>query len=113
MSTVSQRRTGPRWPLWLKLGATFGGPVIVLLSSAGLWGFQQQVDRESEARNKRLMTIASHMAAQLDGAQIARFRHARDMTQPAYIQMAKQLRLAQEANSLHWVGIFGRDGDRF
>ncbi|MDP6945573.1 MAG: adenylate/guanylate cyclase domain-containing protein, partial [Myxococcota bacterium] len=35
-----------------------------------------------------------------------------DMTRPEYVEMAAQLRLAQEANGLHWVGIFGRDGDR-
>jgi class 3 adenylate cyclase len=112
MSDVSHRPTGPRWPLWIKLGATFGGLVIVLLSVGGLWGFQQQLDRETESRDKRLVTIANRLAEQLDGERLATFRHATDMRKPTYAHMASQLRLAQEANGLHWIGIFGRDDDR-
>lgn len=111
-STPRSTRRDVRLPLWLKLGALFGGLMAAVVGLTGWSEYSSQLRTRTAEREQRLVHLAEALAGQVDGDAMGTFRASADMQRPEYKQLHHDLNWIMEANQIHWIGVYGRDGDR-
>ena len=90
--TVESPDLRVRVPLWTKLGAIFGGVYGLTVAAYGFWDWSVVVAEEEARRQDELQTLASVVAAVIDGDAHATFTSEADRARPAFGDTADALR---------------------
>ncbi|MEQ1571187.1 MAG: adenylate/guanylate cyclase domain-containing protein [Myxococcota bacterium] len=99
-----------RVPLWLKLGALFGGAYGLFVVTYGLWDWNALVAEEANRRRVELETLAEVVAAGIDADAHATFRDESARGRPEFVAAADALSYAiDRSETVTWGGTCARD----
>jgi len=102
-----------RFPLWLKLGATFGGIVAVSVAVVLWLNLDAELAHRQSQQTAHQLGLAQATAILLDGDTLRTFTRGPDMERPQYARVLEMLRAIRHASGVRWLGIYGRRGDRY
>lgn len=102
-----------RFPLWLKLGATFGCVVAGALIAVQWHNLEQELEGWQQQQTAHQLGLAQATAILLDGEVLDTFRRGPDMQRPEYGRILGMLRSIRHAAGVRWLGIYGRRGERY
>jgi class 3 adenylate cyclase len=88
------------FPLWIKLGALFGGVYGLAVAGYGAWDWSVVVEEQARAQRAELEELASVVAAGIDGDAHASFTSESDRARPEFARAVQLLRLASERSEL-------------
>lgn len=88
------------FPLWIKLGALFGGVYGLAVAGYGAWDWRLLVEEQARAERAELEELAVVVAAGIDGDAHATFATEADRASPAFARAAQLLRFATERSEL-------------
>lgn len=102
-----------RFPLGPKLGLLMGLVLSGFLAVDGWLDLRAELERAVQVRRQHQEGVARAAAELLDGALVASWTRAEDMHSPGYQRTLAALRRVRRASGVRWLGIYGRDGDRY
>ncbi|MCB9797311.1 MAG: adenylate/guanylate cyclase domain-containing protein [Alphaproteobacteria bacterium] len=102
-----------RVPLGPKIGLLSGLVLAALLALDGWVGITEDLDQRMALRRQQQEGLARATAELLDPELVASWQGSADMQTPGYRRTVAALRRVRRAGGVRWVGLYGRQGERF